>query len=193
QRTPAHGAALSADARDAELARKLDTGGGVLVLLLAIGRVGIDVVAVAGQRTDDEASLRNLVLNAGDGGVVQAGGVEAKLHAGEAFALDERQVRIGVLAENTEFGFPVWVPPLGLSQRCGRGQGGKCSASGEGHQMTILRSGARCKMRYRRNRPNPIRSRPPTKSTIEPGSGVPKAAPVTCCVPETAVMNRWTP
>src|ERR1039457_3201900 len=61
--------------------------------------------------------------------------VEPKLHAGEAFGLNEFEVGVRVLAEDAEAGFPVGVTALGLGSGR-RGDGRQKSASCKGHNRS---------------------------------------------------------
>ena len=136
------GAALPADVGDAKFAAQIQAFEGVGVLALAFGGVWIDVVSVHGQRGNVDAALGDIVLDGGDGGIVQLVGIEPQLRAGKAFGFDELQVGIRVLHQNAEPGFPVRRAVALRLGAGGRGHGGKNGASRDGHEMTILRKRA---------------------------------------------------
>ena len=71
---------------------------GLLDLAVAQCGIGVDVVPIATDQKGVDAGRLNLVLQGGDGSVVQAAGTELELHAGEAFGLDELQVGVGMLS-----------------------------------------------------------------------------------------------
>src|SRR5208337_4289297 len=77
------GAALAADVGDAEFAAQVKALEGVGVLAIAFGGVGIDVVAVHGQRGNVDTTLGDIVLDGGDGGIVHLVGIDPKLRAGK--------------------------------------------------------------------------------------------------------------
>ena len=76
-----------------------------------------------------------LFLMDGDGGVVQLVRVEPELHAGEALGLHERQVGVGVGAQDAELRLPVGSALALRLRGGGRGNRGQNSASREVHEI----------------------------------------------------------
>ena len=128
QRLAFNGAGLSANGRNAEFAAQFDQRDNVLVHRLALGRIGIDMIAVGGQRRYPDAGLGQLVLDRGDGVIVQLVRVQAQFHAGEAFGFYKLQIGVGIVSQHAQAWFPARDSPALL--RLSQGGSGR---SGEQH------------------------------------------------------------
>ncbi len=125
---------LPADVGDAELSAKLDAFGGELILPRAAGGVGVDVVSVYGQRRDVDARILDFIVYGRNGCIVHAIGIDAQLHAGKTFGFHEREIRLGVLAQDAELRLPIRRVGALRVRGGGRRHSGENTTSGKVHE-----------------------------------------------------------